>query len=68
MKQTEDVRDEPNIEIYFQSGSRAASMKDLVRNFIRKATMVCAGSLCVSLFACTCAHIVYWDITILLYT
>lgn len=56
VKQTEDVRDEPNVEIYFQSGSRAASMKDLVRNFIRKATMVCAGTLYVPLFACMCSH------------
>lgn len=33
--------DQPSFEIYFQSDTRAASMKDLVREFIRKATRVC---------------------------
>ena len=35
------VRDEPNVEVYFQSDGRGgAGMKDLVREFIRKATQV----------------------------
>ena len=35
--------DQPSFEIYFQSDTRAVSMKDLVREFIRKATQVCIG-------------------------
>uniref|UniRef100_A0A3Q3VPV9 Scaffolding anchor of CK1 domain-containing protein n=1 Tax=Mola mola TaxID=94237 RepID=A0A3Q3VPV9_MOLML len=34
--------DQPSFEIYFQSDTRAASMKDLVREFIRKATRAVA--------------------------
>ncbi|XP_071326164.1 protein FAM83A [Trachinotus anak] len=33
---------EPSVEVYFQSDSRAAGMKDLVREYIRKATMALA--------------------------
>ncbi|XP_060930657.1 protein FAM83A [Limanda limanda] len=37
------VRDEPNAEVYFQSDGRGgAGMKDLVREFIRKATLALA--------------------------
>ncbi|XP_041798296.1 protein FAM83A [Chelmon rostratus] len=38
VKRTDRVQDEPRVEIYFQSDSRAAGMKDMVREFIRKAT------------------------------
>nr|XP_046256099.1 protein FAM83A-like [Scatophagus argus] len=42
VKRTDQVLNESNFEVYFQSDSRAASMKDLVREFIRKATMALA--------------------------
>ncbi|XP_034384898.1 protein FAM83A-like [Cyclopterus lumpus] len=37
VKRTDAVLGEPNVEVYLQSDSRSASMKDLVREFIRKA-------------------------------
>uniref|UniRef100_A0A7N8XP54 Family with sequence similarity 83 member A n=1 Tax=Mastacembelus armatus TaxID=205130 RepID=A0A7N8XP54_9TELE len=43
---SDPVLDQPNVEVYFQTDSRAAGMKDLVREFIRKAKMV---GLCVLL-------------------
>lgn len=63
VKWTDPVLDEPNVEVYFQSDCRAAGMKDLVREFIRKARMVGRGvcvcvreecSLCVSSYVRTC--------------
>ncbi|KAG8010268.1 Protein FAM83A, partial [Nibea albiflora] len=42
LKRTECVLDESDVKVYFQSDSRAAGMKDLVREFIRKATMALA--------------------------
>ncbi|XP_026149466.1 protein FAM83A-like [Mastacembelus armatus] len=36
---SDPVLDQPNVEVYFQTDSRAAGMKDLVREFIRKAKM-----------------------------
>ncbi|XP_068592007.1 protein FAM83A-like [Cebidichthys violaceus] len=39
---TEPVLDKPNVEVYLQSDTRAACMKDLVREFIRKAGMALA--------------------------
>lgn len=40
VRRTGSALDEPIAELFFQSGSPAGSMKDLVRGFIRKATMV----------------------------
>lgn len=40
--------DKPNFEVYFQADIRAAGMKDLVREFIRKATLVGVRCVCVS--------------------
>lgn len=42
------VLEENKLKVYFRSDSRAAGMKDLVREFIRKATMVgvCVGVSC----------------------
>lgn len=40
------VPEEKELEVYFQSDSRAAGMKDLVREFIRKATMVGVCGVC----------------------
>lgn len=40
MSRTNQVEDKSSIEIYFHSDTRAAGMKDMVREFIRKATMV----------------------------
>lgn len=68
VKRTDRVQDEPRVEIYFQSDSRAAGMKDMVREFIRKATevgvavCVCVcereeSSLHVSSCACTCMYL-----------
>lgn len=54
VKRTDQVQDEPSFEIYFQSDSRAAGMKDLVREFIRKATMVCV---CACECTCMCLHV-----------
>ncbi|XP_039973735.1 protein FAM83A-like [Xiphias gladius] len=42
VKWTDPVPDEPSVRVYFQSDSRAAGMKDLVREFIRKAKMALA--------------------------
>ncbi|KAE8288487.1 Protein FAM83A [Larimichthys crocea] len=42
LKRTDRVLDESDVEVYFQSDSRAAGMKDMVREFIRKATMALA--------------------------
>ncbi|KAI3361371.1 hypothetical protein L3Q82_013550 [Scortum barcoo] len=42
VKWTDSVLDEPSVEVYFQSDCRAAGMKDLVREFIRKARMALA--------------------------
>ncbi|KAI4811905.1 hypothetical protein KUCAC02_014771 [Chaenocephalus aceratus] len=42
VRRTGSVLDEPIAELFFQSGSPAGSMKDLVRGFIRKATMALA--------------------------
>ncbi|XP_076592309.1 protein FAM83A [Chaetodon auriga] len=42
VKRTDCVRDEPRLEIYFQSDSKAAGMKDMVREFLRKATTAVA--------------------------
>ncbi|TKS81729.1 Protein FAM83A [Collichthys lucidus] len=42
LKKTDRVLDESDVEVYFQSDSRAAGMKDMVREFIRKATMALA--------------------------
>lgn len=41
---------ETSVELYFQSESRAVSMKDLVREFIRKAHVV--GLVCTSVCVC----------------
>lgn len=51
VKWTDPVLDESRVEVYFQSDSRAAGMKDLVREFIRKAKMV---GVCVCVFSCAC--------------
>uniref|UniRef100_A0A8C4DLS8 Family with sequence similarity 83 member A n=1 Tax=Dicentrarchus labrax TaxID=13489 RepID=A0A8C4DLS8_DICLA len=42
VKRTDCILDKPSIEVYFQTDSRAAGIKDLVREFIRKPTMVLA--------------------------
>ncbi|KAI9520937.1 hypothetical protein NQZ68_013343 [Dissostichus eleginoides] len=42
VRRTGSVLDEPIAELFFQSGSPAGSMKDLVRGFIRKAAMALA--------------------------
>ncbi|KAK5922691.1 hypothetical protein CgunFtcFv8_019932 [Champsocephalus gunnari] len=42
VRRTGSVLDEPMAELFFQSGSPAGSMKDLVRGFIRKAAMALA--------------------------
>ncbi|XP_031731929.1 protein FAM83A [Anarrhichthys ocellatus] len=42
VKLTEPVLDKPNVEVYLQSDTREACMKDLVRKFIRKAGMALA--------------------------
>ncbi|GLD48789.1 protein FAM83A [Lates japonicus] len=42
VKWTDPVLGHPSVEIYFQSDSRAAGMKDVVREFIRKANMALA--------------------------
>ncbi|XP_037641630.1 uncharacterized protein LOC119497524 [Sebastes umbrosus] len=42
MNRTDLVLDEPNVEVYFQSCCRASGVKDLVREFIRKAKMALA--------------------------
>ncbi|KAK2844227.1 hypothetical protein Q5P01_010886 [Channa striata] len=42
IKWTDSVLDRPGVEIYFQCKSRAVGMKDLVREFIRKAKMALA--------------------------
>nr|XP_040021372.1 protein FAM83A [Gasterosteus aculeatus aculeatus]XP_040021373.1 protein FAM83A [Gasterosteus aculeatus aculeatus] len=42
VKVTDPVLDKPNIEFYWQSDTRAAGMKDLLREFIRKAGMALA--------------------------
>uniref|UniRef100_A0A3Q3Q6B9 Scaffolding anchor of CK1 domain-containing protein n=1 Tax=Monopterus albus TaxID=43700 RepID=A0A3Q3Q6B9_MONAL len=42
VKWTDPVPGQPSLEVYFQSDSRTASMKDLVREFIRKAKMTLA--------------------------
>ncbi len=57
VKWTDPVRDEPDVKVYFQSDCRAAGMKDLVREFIRKARMVgrcVCVCVCVSSCVCTC--------------
>ncbi|KAL6108848.1 fam83a [Pungitius sinensis] len=41
-KLTDSVLDEPNVEVYWQSDTRAAGMKDLLREFIRKAGVALA--------------------------
>ncbi|KAM7420310.1 hypothetical protein PAMA_014834 [Pampus argenteus] len=38
VKWSDPVLDKPSVEVFFQSDSRAAGMKDLVRKFIRNAT------------------------------
>lgn len=40
VKCTNPVLVRPSVEIYFQCDSRAAGLKDVVREFIRKANMV----------------------------
>ncbi|XP_034731070.1 uncharacterized protein LOC117946800 isoform X2 [Etheostoma cragini] len=42
VKQTDPALDRPDVEVYFQSDNSAASMKDLVREFLRKAGMALA--------------------------
>ncbi|XP_035862549.1 protein FAM83A isoform X2 [Sander lucioperca] len=42
VKQTDPALDKPDVEVYFQFDNRAASMKDLVREFIRNAGMALA--------------------------
>ncbi|XP_032373543.1 uncharacterized protein LOC116690587 isoform X2 [Etheostoma spectabile] len=42
VKQTDPALEKPDVEVYFQSDNRAASMKDLVREFLRKAGMALA--------------------------
>nr|XP_033497151.1 protein FAM83A isoform X2 [Epinephelus lanceolatus] len=42
VKWNDPVLDVPSAVVYYQSGSRAAGMKDLVREFIRKARMALA--------------------------
>lgn len=39
---TNEVQDEPTVQIYLPSDLRPAGIKDVVRNFIREAKMVCA--------------------------
>lgn len=43
------------IQVFFPSDCRAAGMKDLVRQFIRKAKLVCLDvSVCFFVYVCTC--------------
>ncbi|XP_028281056.1 uncharacterized protein LOC114448345 [Parambassis ranga] len=42
LKLSDPVQDDPSTEVYFQSDSRAACMKDLLRQFIRRAKQALA--------------------------
>ncbi|TNN32818.1 Protein FAM83A [Liparis tanakae] len=50
-RRVEPVLEEPDVELHLQSDLRATSMKDLVREFMRKAEKVCV---CVSMSVCVC--------------
>lgn len=67
VKSTNHVRDEPTVQIYFPSDIRAAGIKDVVRNFIREAKMVCCLFLFIfsSWFSSKCTHgvVVIYHIT-----
>lgn len=62
---TDPVLGEPSVELHFQSESRAVSMKDLVREFIRKAHVV--GLVCTNVcVVCVCKrrwtwHVCTWE-------